>query len=86
MEDSGKEACAYDIRMKRIDHAPTMVGAPVTYRIETNGQIGNREYSCLGAAKDSAIEHGKNGETFSVWEVRKIADYRVKTTTELEHI
>lgn len=57
---------------------------PVTFRICVGNVIGSTEHKTLEAALAEAEIHGSNGEQFSVFEVVKIADYRVKVTKEIE--
>jgi hypothetical protein len=59
---------------------------PVTYRICVGTQIGTTEYPSVAAAEQAAILHGKDGETFSIWETVLVADYRVKVTKSLEAV
>lgn len=59
---------------------------PVHYRICVGTVMGTTEYPSLEAAQDSAKLHGNHEEQFSIFEVVKIADYRVKVTKELETI
>jgi co-chaperonin GroES (HSP10) len=57
---------------------------PVTYRICVDNKIGTTEYPSVAAAEQAAILHGKDGETFSIWETVMVADYRVKVTKSVE--
>jgi hypothetical protein len=57
---------------------------PVTYRICVDNKIGTTEYPSQAAAEQAAILHGKDGETFSIWETVMVADYRVKVTKSVE--
>jgi uncharacterized protein YodC (DUF2158 family) len=59
---------------------------PVTYRICVGSTIGKTEYPSLETAKAAALLHGKDGEEFSIWEVVKVADFRVKVTKSLETV
>jgi hypothetical protein len=56
----------------------------VTYRICVDNKIGTTEYPSVAAAEQAAILHGKDGETFSIWETVMVADYRVKVTKSVE--
>jgi hypothetical protein len=88
--DKGGNSAAFAFRMQ---HAPAVVAVeqepepqPVTYRICVNNQIGTTEYPSQAAAEQAAILHGKDGETFSIFECVLIADYRVKVTKSLEAV
>jgi hypothetical protein len=59
---------------------------PVTYRICVGSNIGTTEYPSLEAAKEAALVHGNDKEEFSIFEVVKIVDYRVKVTKSLEQV
>lgn len=59
---------------------------PVTFRICVGTTMGTTEYPSLEAAKEAALTHGNAKEEFSIFEVVKIADYRVKVTKELEAV
>jgi hypothetical protein len=49
-----------------------------------DNKIGTTEYPSVAAAEQAAILHGKDGETFSIWETVMVADYRVKVTKSVE--
>lgn len=91
--DDGRKMGAYVWRLKHVP-APVAIEAeeqepeaqPVTYRIYVNNQIGKTEYPSLESAKAAALLHGNDGEEFSIWEVVKVADYRVKVTKGLETV
>lgn len=59
---------------------------PVTYRICVGNVIGKTEYPSEESAKQAALLHGKDGEEFSIWEVVKVADFRVKVTKSVEPV
>jgi hypothetical protein len=59
---------------------------PVHYRICVGTTIGTTEYPTQEAALDAAKLHGDDGEQFSIFEVVKIADYRVKVEKSLEAV
>jgi len=63
-----------------------VLAQPVTYRICINNRIGDVEYVTLEEAQEAARVHGENGEQFAIFEVVKIADYRVVVTKDLEII
>lgn len=54
-----------------------------TFRISVGDKIGNVEYPSVEAAKEAAKLHGKKDEQFGIWEVKLLAEFSVKVTTEL---
>ena len=77
---------AFAYRLKHVLEPADVDAQPVTYRIAVGQTIGTTEYPSLEAAKEAALEHGSDKEEFSVFEVVKVADYRVKVTKDLETI
>ena len=59
---------------------------PVMYRICVDNRIGTTEYWSVEEAKAAALLHGEAEEEFSIWEVVKIADFRVKVKKSLEAV
>lgn len=85
--DSGEEVRAFNVRMKLVEAVEAAPEPqPVTYRICVGNSIGTTEYPTQDAAKQAALLHGNDGEEFSIWEVVKVADYRVKVSKELEEV
>jgi hypothetical protein len=87
--DNGTLGSCFSMRVKHVEEVVEVVEQepepqPVTYRICVGTQIGTTEYPSVAAAEQAAILHGKDGETFSIWETVMVADYRVKVTKSLE--
>jgi hypothetical protein len=83
--DAGVNFSAFPRRLKLVEAQEQEPEAqPVTYRICVGSNIGTTEYLSLEAAKEAALQHGNDKEEFSIFEVVKIADYRVKVEKSLE--
>jgi hypothetical protein len=89
--DNGTRGSCFSMRVKHVEEVVEVVEQeaepqPVTYRICVGSTIGKTEYPSLETAKAAALLHGKDGEEFSIWEVVKVADFRVKVTKSLEPV
>jgi hypothetical protein len=83
--DSGIRTTCFNFRLKIVEaEEQEAEPQPVTYRICVGSNIGTTEYLSLEAAKEAALQHGIDKEAFSIFEVVKIADYRVKVEKSLE--
>lgn len=83
--DAGSVRVAFNSRMKPLVEAVEQEpkAQPVVIRIAVNNIIGSTEYPTVEAALEAAKAHGNNGDEFALFEVVKIADYRVEVSKTL---